>query len=141
MTVGEQERMAFSEDAAQFLKIRPDGDGCIEIEAINHIYAVKVCILARCRSPPEGTNSMPEENRSAMDALAEEAGRRVNTPECPFCRANDWARGDDLIGLYYIGDFPIGGEPGLGFGVLPFACRGCGFVRLHSEQVLRKLMS
>ena len=81
---------------------------------------------------------MPEQSRSARDTLAAEAGRRVSSPECPFCGTNDWTPGEDIVGLYYVGDFPIGGSPGLGFGALPFACLGCGFIRFHSEQVLRK---
>jgi hypothetical protein len=81
---------------------------------------------------------MPEQPRSARDTLAEEARRRVNRPECPFCGTSDWVLADETVLFPYVGDLMIGGEGGGSFPVLPFACMGCGFVRGHAEQILRK---
>lgn len=84
---------------------------------------------------------MPEQPRSARETLAEEAGRRINSPECPFCGTDDWTLGDDISIIYYAGDAFLNGPLGKGVGVLAFACGGCGFVRFHSEEALRRLMT
>jgi predicted RNA-binding Zn-ribbon protein involved in translation (DUF1610 family) len=62
---------------------------------------------------------------------------------CPFCGSEEWLAFGELKNLRVVlpAAIPTGelvkvtSETG-GFGVIPFACSNCGFVRLHSAHVL-----
>ncbi len=84
---------------------------------------------------------MPEDAKPARQALIEEVFKRVKTHECPCCGTNEWHLGDDVVMHCYAGDAFIGGNPGPCFGSLAFCCGGCGFIRFHSEEAVRRLMT
>lgn len=58
-----------------------------------------------------------------------------------MCGTDDWTLADDVWVMPQAGDLLIGGPPGKGVGVVAFACNGCGWVRMHSEQGLRNLLA
>jgi hypothetical protein len=71
-----------------------------------------------------------------IERLAVEERRRVTTRECPFCGHDAWEVGGDIAVVYYLGNLITIGQPGEGFGVLPLACKECGFVRFHTQKPL-----
>jgi hypothetical protein len=62
---------------------------------------------------------------------------RIARPECASCGANDWISPTDLPSLVPKTE-PDGLFKGRGVEAVVSICERCGFVRMHSAQVLRR---
>jgi ribosomal protein S27AE len=61
---------------------------------------------------------------------------RTANPECPSCGANDWMVQEDAEAVALLLKVP-GHEGPSGADVLIYTCGNCGFLRMHSIEVLR----
>jgi len=79
----------------------------------------------------------PDETTSERD-LTRRLRRRGVTMRCPAC---NWTL-DGPLGDYVLrpaGEADLGLDIPLGVKVRVFACRNCGYIRLHSANVLRDI--
>ncbi len=78
---------------------------------------------------------MAVHDNDRLRALANDRGLR----DCPWCGSNTWDT-DVVVRVPFI-DVSTGANKDEGPEALPFACRNCGFIRLHSYTVLQRLQS
>jgi hypothetical protein len=62
---------------------------------------------------------------------------RISLPECASCGANDWISPTDLPSLVPTTEAD-GMFKGRGIEAVVSICERCGFIRVHSAQVLRR---
>ena len=64
--------------------------------------------------------------------------QRVGRGECPSCNGKEWEVDSDHPALIPLVEADRTWKPGFGIEAIEMICSRCGFIRIHSAQVLRR---